>query len=852
MNKLLKIFLLFLFPFCSAFGASQLGVSVHDTTFVYGDVVEIPIYADSSFNGQNVLSYSLQLTFNSNLLVVDSVMTAGTISQGWGSLSFNNTVPGKITIAAAASIPLTGKGILLYIRMHAKSSGSSYLAFTDTVNNYFNEGFPRIKLKNGYFTIKAKPVITVNPNQGLLTVGETLQFNVSSGQSPYTWSVTNPSSASINTSGLLTAEHYGFTRVVAKDANNIIDTSNGVVEIRAFKLSTRDTTFYQGQMVDIPVYTTDLTGLNISSGQFSLSFNQNILNPVQVIKTGTLLQSFSDPVFKDQSGGKMDVSFAGSGSLTGAGVLLIIQFQITKFNTGSTALSFSNITFNENILGNSKNSQFSVIRLASLNIAPSAGTLIAGDTLRFKASNGTPPYNWTVSDTNLAKIDNTGLLTALKGGIVQVTANDLYGGSGKSGNITLYDTRVNIPDTNASVGDTIDVPIYVGNLFSIFSISSMQTGISFDSSIVKFDKVVTTGTFSDGWAFQVNDKGNQIIVAGAGSNSFGSQGVIVKLRFNISSKTQVGRKSSLTIQQFLLNEGSPAVLTKNGSILASSVSLPASPTGLEIDSTGYTKVYLNWADNANNESGYKIERSINNNGNWMLIDSLSENSTSFTDTGLLDGTRYYYRIFAYNIAGNSSYSNESAGATKLIPPYNLQAASTEANKIDLTWQDTSSSESGFIIERKLDETGTYSAIDSVAANVTSYLDSNLAVGTYYVYRVKAYNSLVQSDYSNEFGATVTKVGNNVKNIPGNFMIYQNYPNPFNPSTTIKYQIPSAALVQIAVYDLLGRKAATLVNGYQPAGYYEILFNASKLSSGIYFYKITAGKYNAIRKMILLK
>ncbi|VAX23300.1 hypothetical protein MNBD_IGNAVI01-487, partial [hydrothermal vent metagenome] len=90
-----------------------------------------------------------------------------------------------------------------------------------------------------------------------------------------------------------------------------------------------------------------------------------------------------------------------------------------------------------------------------------------------------------------------------------------------------------------------------------------------------------------------------------------------------------------------------------------------------------------------------------------------------------------------------------------------------------------------------------------------------------------------------------------------YKLSQNYPNPFNPSTTIKYSIPNvgaghAPTVQLKVYDVLGREVATLVNKEQSAGNYEIQFDASNLTSGIYFYKMQSGKFVESRKMILVK
>jgi hypothetical protein len=89
-----------------------------------------------------------------------------------------------------------------------------------------------------------------------------------------------------------------------------------------------------------------------------------------------------------------------------------------------------------------------------------------------------------------------------------------------------------------------------------------------------------------------------------------------------------------------------------------------------------------------------------------------------------------------------------------------------------------------------------------------------------------------------------------------FMLEQNYPNPFNPSTVISYRLPVTSKVTLKVYDVLGNEIATLVNEEEPAGEYEVEFNASSgirnLVSGIYFYQLKAGSFVETKKMILLK
>ncbi len=85
-----------------------------------------------------------------------------------------------------------------------------------------------------------------------------------------------------------------------------------------------------------------------------------------------------------------------------------------------------------------------------------------------------------------------------------------------------------------------------------------------------------------------------------------------------------------------------------------------------------------------------------------------------------------------------------------------------------------------------------------------------------------------------------------------FSLSQNYPNPFNPITKIIYQIPELSFVAINIYDVLGKEVATLVNEEKPLGNYEVEFNGTGLPSGIYFYRLQAGKFVEAKKMILIK
>lgn len=102
------------------------------------------------------------------------------------------------------------------------------------------------------------------------------------------------------------------------------------------------------------------------------------------------------------------------------------------------------------------------------------------------------------------------------------------------------------------------------------------------------------------------------------------------------------------------------------------------------------------------------------------------------------------------------------------------------------------------------------------------------------------------------GRVATSVDKRNSEVPDSFSLKQNYPNPFNPRTKIQYDLPQKVEVRLVVYNLLGRRVATLVNETQQAGSYQITFEASNLASGVYIYRIVAGDFTQTRKMMLMK
>ncbi len=150
-------------------------------------------------------------------------------------------------------------------------------------------------------------------------------------------------------------------------------------------------------------------------------------------------------------------------------------------------------------------------------------------------------------------------------------------------------------------------------------------------------------------------------------------------------------------------------------------------------------------------------------------------------------------------------------------------------------------------------------------NNWSQINDGLGSGAYNVLSIGADDQYLfagtvsSSIWRRPLSQVVTEIDDESNFQPKEYSLEQNYPNPFNPSTTIKYTIPNVTLsgveesrVQLKIYDVLGNVVATLVNEEKPTGVYEVEFNASNLSSGIYFYKLQAGSFIQTKKMILVK
>jgi hypothetical protein len=204
--------------------------------------------------------------------------------------------------------------------------------------------------------------------------------------------------------------------------------------------------------------------------------------------------------------------------------------------------------------------------------------------------------------------------------------------------------------------------------------------------------------------------------------------------------------------------------------------------------------------------------------------------------------------------------NDGMDTTPPDVPINLSVM-VDGNYVNLSWSACTAEDlSLYNIYRGVrNDTTVAEYINSVSKDVTIFTDSTLSVSGTYFYWVTALDLLGnESGFSNSDSMNVTIVG--IEDIQelilNDFVLYQNYPNPFNPETTIRYTVRAQDLVpqrvELSIYNTLGQKVATLVNKKQTAGSYQVKWNASGLSSGVYLYRLQAGNHIQTKKMILMK
>ena len=258
-----------------------------------------------------------------------------------------------------------------------------------------------------------------------------------------------------------------------------------------------------------------------------------------------------------------------------------------------------------------------------------------------------------------------------------------------------------------------------------------------------------------------------------------------------------------------------------------------------------------------NAEGYTINVADDSAFANLVYQESSLTGTTITIEHFLEGTKYYWKVLAEGTAEIGPFSSTFSFTTMLNAPDSLTAEvySHTPDQVILNWADHSDNEDGYKVER-MDAGLTWTEVDEVGANQTTWSET-IANPMNYSYRVRAYTQDAESEYSNEASVLVSSISDN-EAVPTVYTLEQNYPNPFNPSTQIRFGLPFDSNVKLKIYNILGQTVTELVNETLISGYHTLEWNASTLTSGIYFYSIEANSVNgnksfsSVKKMLLVK
>jgi len=290
--------------------------------------------------------------------------------------------------------------------------------------------------------------------------------------------------------------------------------------------------------------------------------------------------------------------------------------------------------------------------------------------------------------------------------------------------------------------------------------------------------------------------------------------------------------------------------------------LPVLSAPLDTDTAVPINPTLVWNE-AERATTYQLQLSISSNFSAPTVDECCIADTSFQVTqvtDLLNNTIYFWRVRAANAGGRSAWSSVRHFTTIVAAPAAPGLSSPADNAMDiaidtttLVWNLSAGAVSyGLQVSTASDFLTT--VVEQNELTETSFQVDDLENETTYFWHVNATNSGGTSPWSTVRKFTTEQVTSveTGSEIPSDFRLGQNYPNPFNPTTNISFDLPKAEYVTLKIYTLLGTEVVTLVSETLPAGKYTVKFDASRLSSGVFFYKLQTSSFVQTKKMLLVR
>ncbi|MCX7797096.1 MAG: cohesin domain-containing protein [Melioribacter sp.] len=532
------------------------------------------------------------------------------------------------------------------------------------------------------------------------------------------------------------------------------------------------------KLADIKV--DDVSGKNITSFEFTLNYDKNIVSIRGVSTEGTLLDGKGILTAKpDTVAGKLTVAWAGYPALVGEGTLLKLRVFFKNYGTTNPDLA---------------------------------------NTLKF---------NLGIPGANIVQ------------GELKTSAIIVQGGT-----------------VSATEGDNIVIPLLTTEITQDQKVLSYDFTATFDKNVIEINNYDLSSTLSEGGtaAVNINNTNGTVTFSLAKGSYFSGSGTLLKL----TGKAKKAGKAELTFTSFKFNTGTPtstaysALISVAEANVAPTLTLNPNQTAFAVNENETLTITLVGSDpNTGDALTYSYTATpattgatlVGNTFTWKPnFDQAGAYSVTFkvTDRGGLSATRTV-SIVVNNTNRAPQFTVEIPDG-QIIPVHNVPVPfefiykATDPDNDPLTFRLISG-------PGEISADGLYSWVPRPSQAGLSFL---------IIIEVSDGSLKATSSRTVKVSNTVTGLEEEEAGVPKEYALMQNYPNPFNPVTTIRFALPKESHVKLSVYNILGQEVATLVNGNMSAGYHRVEFDASRLNTGMYIYKIEAGEYVSMKKMMYVK
>lgn len=501
-----------------------------------------------------------------------------------------------------------------------------------------------------------------------------------------------------------------------------------------------------------------------------------------------------------------------------------------------------------------------------------AGTLTEGNspTVNADVANGKLVVAWASATPLSAPSGGTLLNMRVKfksAGVQALTSSDFKFNAGipaatvTDGSATTASILVQGGAVAAIEGDEIQIPVLVTDITAAMNVLSYDFTATFDKNVINLTGYElagtksasgsasinynnTSGTVSFAWASgtKIEGGGTLLILKGTAKAKGTSDFVFNTFKFNAGTPTVVADKGVIAIAEknvaptltlnpnqttFNVNEGSTLSITlvgsdaNTGQTLTYSYTATPPTTGATLNAS--TGVFT-WTPSYTQAGSYSVTFKVTDNG-----------------LGNLSATKEVTIVVA-NV-------NRAPAFTTVLPPNVVVPVHNVPVPWNFIYMATDPDNDPVIFSLEAGPAGS----SITTGGVFTWIPVPNQAGRSYVVTVKITDGNLSTTHSEVIKASDTVTGvEEFGGIPTEFVLLQNYPNPFNPTTSIQFGLPKESKVRLSVYSLLGEKVAELANGNFGPGYHKVNFDASKLNSGMYIYKIETNDFVSVKKMLLVK